>query len=551
MSDIRLIQLSNYVRPNPVENKAKNWVLNGKGNYFYQYIIDRSNGSPTNGSIINSYCDLIYGQGLSAKNARTNLEDWTKLKTILKPKELKKIITDYELFGEASFQVVKTKGKDISSINHIPKNLVVPSVVNEEGDIDAYWYSTDWSNTNRTPPEPFSAFGTSNDAIEIYCISPYKAGKMYFPDPDYISGLQYAEMEEEIANLNINSIRSGLSAGYIINVPDGNSLTDEEKNEFERKIINKLTGSNNASNFVLSFNGRDVEVDIVPFPTNDNVHLQWETLNDTAAQKILTAHRCTTPAIVGIISSSGFSNTAEEMDMGEKQLYKRVIQPKQNDILSALEEVLEFYNINLDLYFRPLTEEKEVQLCNHVEMSSDDDELFLTLEKYALDPPEGYDFIENAEIDLSDIELSAIQKSEQDTKIWKIRYAYVGGTRKTPKGGSRPFCLKMRALEMAGKVFRKEDIEQMSADGVNGQFAHSGGKYDIFKFGGGVNCYHRWERRIFKKRLQPDGDPYIGNALQNTDEVNVNEARRQGAKIPKNHPDVAIAEIDKPNKGRY
>ena len=39
--------------------------------------------------------------------------------------------------------------------------------------------------------------------------------------------------------------------------------------------------------------------------------------------------------------------------------------------------------------------------------------------------------------------------------------------------------------------------------------------------------------------------------MQNTNEVNVSEAKRQGAKIPKNAKDVAIAEIDKANKGRY
>ena len=91
----------------------------------------------------------------------------------------------------------------------------------------------------------------------------------------------------------------------------------------------------------------------------------------------------------------------------------------------------------------------------------------------------------------------------------------------------------------------------MSEDGVNGQFAHSGGKYDIFLYAGGVNCYHRWERRIYKKKRDENGKPLGGNALQNTFEVNVNEARRQGAVIPKNDPDVAKAEIDKPNKGRY
>ena len=62
---------------------------------------------------------------------------------------------------------------------------------------------------------------------------------------------------------------------------------------------------------------------------------------------------------------------------------------------------------------------------------------------------------------------------------------------------------------------------------------------------GGVNCYHRWERRIFKKKRQEDGELYKGNAMQNTKEVNVNEARRQGAKIPKTIPDVAKAEITK------
>ena len=39
--------------------------------------------------------------------------------------------------------------------------------------------------------------------------------------------------------------------------------------------------------------------------------------------------------------------------------------------------------------------------------------------------------------------------------------------------------------------------------------------------------------------------------MQNTKEVNVNEARRQGAKIPKNNKDVAKAEITKPNRGAY
>ena len=46
--DIKLITLSSYTRPAVQEDKSNDWVLNGKDNSFYDYIIKRNNGSPTN-----------------------------------------------------------------------------------------------------------------------------------------------------------------------------------------------------------------------------------------------------------------------------------------------------------------------------------------------------------------------------------------------------------------------------------------------------------------------------------------------------------------------
>jgi hypothetical protein len=538
-NDIRLINLSSYVRPKVEENKSKNWVLNGKNNSFYQYIIDRFNGSPTNSAIISSYVDLIYGNGIKAKNKNTS--NWVNFVSVLSNNELRKIISDFELFGEASFQVIKTKDKkDLSQIYHIPKQLVVPALENEDGEIEGYWYCKDWSNINKYKPEYFSAFGTSKDEIEIYCIKPYKAGKNYFSDPDYIAALPYAEMEEELANYYINSIKKGLSAGYIINVPMGLTYTPEQKDEFERKIKAKLTGSPNALSFVISFNGAEQEITVTPFPVNERQHQQWEYLTNESRQQIMTGHKVVSPKLFGIMADGGLGNNANELDEAEAQLMKRVIQPKQRYILEAIEDVLVFYNMNLDLYFKPLTETSTVtKMSEHKH-----DEDFSELEKYAETIDDEWE-----QYDASNIELSAIEKSEQDTALWKIRYKYNIGTSKTPKGESRSFCNKMMSLSDGGKVFRKEDIEAMSKSGVNGQFAHSGGQYDIFLYAGGVNCYHRWERVIFKKKRQADGTPYIGNALQNTFEVNVSEARRQGLKLPINDKDVAIAEIDKPNRG--
>ena len=108
-NNISFIELNSYVRPKVEENKAKNWVLNGKQNSFYQYIIDRNNGSPTNSAINDSYINLIYGKGLRAKNSFNKLNDWLILKRALKNTDLRSIIADFQLFGEASFQVIGSK----------------------------------------------------------------------------------------------------------------------------------------------------------------------------------------------------------------------------------------------------------------------------------------------------------------------------------------------------------------------------------------------------------------------------------------------------------
>ena len=554
MSDIKLITLTNYVRPPLMEDKSRDWVMNGRLNQYYNYIIDRNNGSPTNASINESYTTLIYGKGLRTSSGALGAESWGRLQTILRPRELRKMVRDFQVFGEFSFEIIESKGGELHSLTHVPKEMLIPAIANEKNEIEKYWFSRNWQKYTDIDYTPisFPAFGAQK-GNSMFVARPYTVGNEYFGSPDYSSGLVYAEIEEELSNMYISSIKNGLSAGYIINIPNGTNYTPEEKEDFERQVKLKLVSSSNASNFIISFNDQEVAIDVTPFPVNSSVHKQWDTLTEQAKTQLMTAHRVISPSLVGLSSASGFSSVADEMDMSERQTIKRVIKPKQDFVIEALEEVLVHYGINLDLYFAPLTEEKievkeeTAELSSHVCMS-EDIELFAILEKYALDAPEGYELTDGKEYD---VKMSANQTSEQDTKLWKTRYAFTKGTSKTPKGASRSFCNKMVSLSDAGKVYRKEDIELMSMQGVNGKFAHSGGKYDIFLYGGGVNCYHRWERRVFKKKLNEDGKPKGGGAMQQTTSVNVNEAKRQGYKPVKNAKDVAIAEIDKPNNGRY
>ena len=503
-SDIRLIQLNNYIRPKLEENKSKGFVLNGKNNSFYYYVIDRKNGSPTNSAILRSYSDLVYGQGLRARNASTNTADWLRFKTILKTKELRKIIDDFVLQNEATFQVVKSKNrKDLGAIYHLPVERTAPAMENDDEEIENYWYCRDWNKQNKFPPEEYASFGYSNDEIEIYKMLPYSAGQTYFASPDYFAGLPYCEMEEEISNYYINHIKNGLSFGYIINIPDGNSLTAEEKDELEFKIKNKLTGSSNAGKFVLSFNGRDAEITVTPLQVND-AHKQWEYLTSESRQQIMTSHRVVSPMLFGIKDATGFGNNADELDTAEAQLMKRVIAPKQNFIIDCLKEVLIAYEINLDLYFKPLTDVvAPTQMSEHVcfsdEKKKTDLDLFIDLgEDEDLD---NWELIECKPVDYAEhgLELAStgtatpLNKSRFDLFDTITRYRYAGSDT-----GQRNFCNKM---VRAKKIYRIEDIEAMREIPVNAGFGPEGAStYDIFKYKGGVNCYHFWEKLTYKRK---------------------------------------------------
>ena len=481
-----------------------------------------------------------------------NTAQWIEFASKMNPKELRKIITDFQLFGEASIQVIKAKNKkDLGAIYHLPKEQVVPSLENEDGEILSYWHSKDWSNPNKYKPVEYSAFGTSNDEIEIYCIKPYKAGKNYFSDPDYIACMPYAEMEEELSNFYINSIKKGLSAGYIIDIVDGGIYTEEQRAELEDKIKKKLTGSPNAMNFIINFKSGVAEINIVPFPVNDAQHKQWEYLTGEARQQIMTGHRVVSPMLFGIKDSTGFGNNADELDTAEAQLMKRIIAPKQSFIVDALKDILEHYNINLDLYFLPLTEQKSdvntnlsTQICCGNEKKNLDSNVADELISLGTDSMTNeWELVEtkivtDIETDLHFANTGTARpnaKDLQDGVLFKSRYRYIGEI----SSNSREFCTKMIN---ANKLYRLSDINAMSNKVVNEGWGPNGtDTYDILLYKGGGACRHAWQRETY--RLKADVNS------PNAEQITPSQARKEGEILPTIDKKAYQKPNDMPNRG--
>ena len=625
MSNIRIVNLASHTTPAVIEDNRKEWVAYGEDNNYFQYLIDRYNGSATNNAIINGMTELMYGKGLSATDASRKPEAYAQMMSLFKRSCLRKVTFDLKALGQAAFQIIYNKDKSkIVQVAHMPIETLRFEKMNEDGEVCGYYYSKDWTKIRKKGYEPvrIPAFGhgEKGEALEIYCIKPYRSGFYYYSPVDYQGGISYAELEEEVANYHINNIKNGLSPSMLINFNNG-VPTEEERELIERRIIQKFSGSSNSGKFILAFNdNKEMAASIEPVQLSDASE-QYQFLADESMRKLMVAHRVTSPMLMGIKDQSGLGNNADELKTASLLFHNTVIRPFQEMILDAIDDILAYNDISLNIYFKTLqplelqadiTEDQKEELskvedcgCKEELKDADDPctegyeqigmkmkdgkkvpncvpikaeeqlsedtrpflddklahEMLDALADLGEEEPEGYELVdaeivgddEPEDFDVENYlngltELSAKQDSTQDGDIYKVRYKYVKGTKKTAKGSSRTFCKTMLSQ---GKLYRKEDIGMMSARGVNKSFGHKGRNYSLFKYKGGVNCYHRWERRIYKKKLKKNGEPYGGDALRGTRYVNVNQAVRAGFKLPKNPKEVAVAPIDMPRQGRH
>ena len=584
MSNIRIVNLASHTTPAVIEDNRKEWVAFGEDNNYYQYLIDRYNGSATNNAIINGMTELIYGKGLHATDAARKPDEYAMMKSLFSRQCMRKLTFDLKAMGQAAMQVIYNKDKTkIVQVEHFPIETLRMEKMNEDGEIEGYYYSKDWTKIRKKGYEPVRipafGYGSKGEGLEIYCIKPYRAGFYYYSPVDYQGGIPYAELEEEVANYHINNIKNGLAPSMLINFNNG-IPTEEERELIERRIIQKFSGSSNSGKFILAFNdNKEMAASIEPVQLSDASE-QYQFLADESMRKLMVAHRVTSPMLMGIKDNTGLGNNADELKTASLLFHNTVVRPFQELILDAVDDILAVNGASLNVFFKTLQPlelqadipEEQKEELSKVELSEDsrpflDDELahelldaladlgeeeplddeweLVDAEEVGDDEPEDFD-VEGYLNGL--VSLSATQDSNQDTKLYKVRYKYAKGTSKTPIGQSREFCKTMMSKKM---LYRKEDIGMMSARGVNKKFGHKGKNYSLFKYKGGVNCYHRWERRIYKKRLKKDGTEWGGNALQGTKFVNVNQAVRAGFKLPKNPKEVAVAPIDMPRQGHH
>ena len=300
MSNIHVVNLAQYEAPIIEESKKNEWVTYGENNSYYSFLIDRYKNSTTNNAIINNISRLIYGKGLSAVDANKKPNDYASMMAMLSNDDLRKVVLDFEMLGQAAFQVHYTSDrKQIKKLYHIPVQLLAPEKCNKDGEIEGYYYSNNWEDVRNYTPKRIPAFGFSKEPIEILFIQPYSVGMKYFSYVDYQGGLPYAVLEEEISNYLINEVQRGFSGRVVVNFNNG-VPPEEQQDIIKSKVVSQLSGTNGHKVIVAFNNNAESKTTVDAMPVNDAPDL-YNQLSDECMRKIMLSHNVTSPLMFGKI----------------------------------------------------------------------------------------------------------------------------------------------------------------------------------------------------------------------------------------------------------
>lgn len=567
MSNIQVIQLAEYKQPIIKEDTREEWVEYGENNDFFDFLIERHKKSTTNNAIINTITRLIYGKGLTALDANSKPNEYAQLITLISADDIRKNLGELKMLGQCAIQVHYSKKRDkILKAYHIPVNLLRAEKCNKDGDITGYYYSDNWADTRKFKPNRIDAFGFGSGEVEILYIKPYSVGMKYYSNVDYQGALPYCTLEEEISDYLINLTQRRFTPTLLMNFNNGTG-TPEQQDAVHQSIKNKFTGSKGEP-YILSFNKNKESAATIDSIQLDSAPEHYSFLSEECLRKIMLGHQVTSPLIFGIATTTGFSSNADELKNSLTIFDNLVIKPFQELYIDAIEKILAVNGVSLKLSFESLNpfEDRSAKIedANVKETTLSSQEIDLS--EYGEDIDDQWILIDEREVNYDDEEildnhlnsvenelnktkLSFMDKvvnfvstgtarptavSSQDKQVkgrmFKVRYKYTGNP-----NPERSFC---KAMMSANKVYRKEDIDRLSADLPNKGFGEFGGDYiDIFRFKGGARCHHKFARLT-----------YMLNDKDMFEEIGTRAAEIKGFKVT-NPFEVSIYPNNLPLKG--
>lgn len=346
--------------PNIKEVRGKEYMYYGDKNLFPQSLIELYDTSAMHHTAIDAITAGIVGDGIETIGNEYINSNGETIDEIFE-----KISLDYALYQGFAINVIWNKERTkIAEMYHLPFANVRSGKPNEDDVVEEYMYSSDWNNLRKNPYNTYRAFDATDNkgdnASQIYYCYGYTPGNEVYPLPAYVAALNDIDLDARVSRFHNANISNGLAPSMFVQFRNG-IPTPEERRDVYKEIEKTFSGEENAGRFFLAFSEPGKELQVTPIDSaNDDYYL---TLEQRISSRILTAHRITSPLLLGIKDSAGFSSNAEEIKVAYAHFEGTVVEPKRKKILSGFGYMLRLagYNVALDVRPNKLVNEEEVE----------------------------------------------------------------------------------------------------------------------------------------------------------------------------------------------
>jgi len=322
------------------ENKAKGFVTFGADNLYPDFLIELFNKSPKHNAIVSAKASYVAGIGTEVFGSNT--EEIAKAEAKLKNinayetyEELKaKVAYDAELFNGFAVEVIWNKAKTApSEFYHIPFKDIRKGL---EGD---FVYCADWTDNKaeKIHYQPYNPI--TRESKQIYYCQFYRPGQGEYPLPDYVGALKYIEVDTEISNYYLNSIKNGFTAQTHIQLFKG-IPTPEEARATARRFKENYQGTDNAGGLIIQYNDPTEKESVINNLQPSDFDKQFDLLNKTVQQEIFVAHKVNSPMLFGVRVEGQLGGRSELIEAYE-MFHHAYIEPRQQKIDDTFAYLLE------------------------------------------------------------------------------------------------------------------------------------------------------------------------------------------------------------------
>lgn len=353
-NDVMCINMASHSVPATKEEDKGGYVKFGNKNEFFDYLIYLFLNSAKHHALITGKCQYITGNGFELKQENQKTESLALINKFIDApnifenltEQLAKVALDLELFNGIALNPIWNKaGNKIVELYHVDFSKIRSNKNGTE-----FYYTSQWTdedgNENTTPEknQDFKKYTLFNPKAagknQLIYFKGHRPGMNIYPLPTYQGALSYIETDIEIASYQLNNIKNGVWANYIVALNNGEPPTKRAKKRIQQQFEDKFTGTEKKKFMLIFSRSNENKPELIPL-TPENFDKIFIELNKQVQEEIFVGHKITSPMLFGIKTEGQLGGRNELIEASElfKNIYvnnrQKIIEQIYNDIMEV------------------------------------------------------------------------------------------------------------------------------------------------------------------------------------------------------------------------